>query len=85
MTDSKLALAHRMLTAARSETWLEAVLPFLIEERAIANDLMASQTDPLQLMRYAGAVQALTSLIKMEERAKAVVDASLNEKLKKIS
>jgi hypothetical protein len=73
-SSKKLALAHRMLEAAASPVWRDVLLPYIEQERLIQIDLMASQTEALQLMRYAGAVQALKNLSELEARARQVIE-----------
>jgi len=82
-TSKKLALAHRMLEASHSEVWQNAIFPYLERETQLQADLMASMTDALQLMRYAGAFQALRSLMRLEEKAKEVIEKAADAKLKK--
>lgn len=79
MKSDKLALAHRMIEAADSPLWRETILPYLERERLLQIEMMASMTDALQLMRYAGAVQAIGSLIDMKVRAEQLVRAEQNK------
>ncbi len=82
MSDKKRVLASRLLEAVRSPMWEETVLPYLEGERAAMIELMASLTDALQLMRYAGSIQTLNSLIHLEKRAKEVLE---QEEIRKTS
>jgi hypothetical protein len=82
-TAKRVALAHNLLSMAQSETWQTVILPYLQGERDVMIETMASMTDSLQLMRYAGSVQTLTSLIGLEGRAKQVIAAGLEQKLEK--
>ena len=81
----KLKLAHRMLEAAATPVWREVILPYIERERVLQIDLMASQTDALQLMRYAGAVQAMKSLIELVSCARQVIEQEQEKKLGKFS
>jgi len=82
-TSKKLALAHRMLEAAASPVWRDVILPYIEQERVLQIDLMAAQTEALQLMRYAGAVQALKNLSELEARARQVIEQESSRKLEK--
>lgn len=73
MKSDKLALARRMIEVAESQMWTETILPYLEQERLLQIEVMASMTDALQLMRYAGAIQALGSLIEMKRRAEQLI------------
>ena len=81
----KLELAHRMLAATQSEVWLDTILPYLKGEMEMNAELMAFQTEPLQLMRYAGAMQALRSIILVDQQSKKVIDESMKKTLKEFS
>lgn len=82
-TETQLALAHRLLEVAQSEVWRTVIVPYLEQERALIIELMASQTDSLQLMRYAGSVQTFQSLINLESQARRVISSGLDKKLEK--
>lgn len=68
-----------MIEAADNPLWKETILPYLERERLLQIEMMASMTDALQLMRYAGAVQAIGSLIDMKARAEQLVRAEQNK------
>lgn len=76
-----LALAHRLLEVTRSEQWRTVLLPYLEKERDVIVEMMASQTDALQLMRYAGSVQTFHRLLNLESQAKEVIERESSKKL----
>ena len=66
----RLALAHRLLDGMPQEFWQQCLLPYLIDERDRIVNLMADCTDAFQMARYAGSMQTLTSLIRLEQRCR---------------
>lgn len=76
-----LALAHQLREVAQSEAWNQVVVPFLRQERDMMIEMMASMTDSLQLMRYAGSIQTFHQLLNMDSRAKEVIDRESEKKL----
>jgi hypothetical protein len=46
---------------------------------------MASLTDSLQLMRYAGSVQTLNSMLRLESRCQEIIRQGIDEKLEKFN
>jgi len=78
----RLALAHRLLEVVQSEQWQKIVVPYLKDEQTVLIENMASQTEPLQLMRYAGSMQTFASLIHLEAKCKQVIEGSMERKLK---
>ena len=81
----RIALARDLLTVTQSEAWTKVILPYLQGERDVMIETMASMTDSLQLMRYAGSVQTLTSLLNLENRAKTVIAKGVEEKMEKFN
>lgn len=81
IVESKSSLATRMLEAAESDVWKNVILPYLEQERALQIENMASQTDAMQLMRYAGAAQAIGNLMRMEFQARQVLEAEMKKQV----
>lgn len=79
----RLALAHDLLSMTQTDSWRSIILPYLQGERDVMIETMASMTDSLQLMRYAGSVQTLTSLIGLESRCQHVITQGIDQKLEK--
>lgn len=73
------ALARSVLEACKSEEWRRVFRPYIERERDNAIKAMAGLTDPLQLMRYAGAMQALNSLMEMDDKAKTLITESIEK------
>jgi hypothetical protein len=71
-------LARQMIEASESRVWQKVILPYLERERNLQIENMASQTDAMQLMRYAGAAQALGSLMRMGDQARLVLKQEMN-------
>lgn len=67
-------LARSILEATRSSAWRDVIHPYLERERLNQIEMMASMTDSLQLMRYAGAIQAIGSLMNMDRQAKKILE-----------
>lgn len=76
-----LALAHRLREVTQSEVWNQVMVPYLQQEMAVIIEMMASMTDALQLMRYAGSVQTFHGLLNLESRAKEVIERESEKKL----
>ncbi len=81
MSAAKLKLAGDILSFCQSEWWANVLKPFIEGERQVQIEIMASQTDAMQLMRCAGAAQALGGLLRMEEQAKALVQQEMKKKV----
>lgn len=80
----QIALAHQLLRVTQSEDWKTIILPYFSGEREVMIEAMASMTDALQLMRYAGSVQTLSNAVMgLETQCKRVIDAGIEEKLGK--
>ena len=78
----RIELSHRLIDACQSEVWRTVFLPYLEGEMRIEIENLASYTDPLQLMRSAGAIQAIRKVIETEDAARRLVDSKLDKKLK---
>jgi hypothetical protein len=78
----RLALAHRLMEVVKSEMWVNIVVPYLKDEQTVLIENMASQTESLQLMRYAGSMQTLNSMIHLEAKCKQVIEGNMERKLK---
>lgn len=76
-----LALAHRLREVTQTEAWNQVMVPFLQQERDVIIEMMASMTDALQLMRYAGSIQTFHQLLNLETRSKEVIDRESEKKL----
>lgn len=74
-------LAHKLYDACQSEVWRTVFLPYFEGEQRVEIENMASHTDPLQLMRSAGAVQALRKVMETESTAKRVIEDRTEKKL----
>lgn len=79
----RLALAHRMAELTSSALWREIAVPYFEEEQKVNIENMASLTDPMQLMRYAGAVQTFHALIHLEQQVRSVIESTTEKKLSK--
>jgi hypothetical protein len=77
----RIDLAHRLVDACQSEVWRTVFLPYLEGEMRIEIENLTSHTDPLQLMRSAGAIQAVRRVIETEDTARRLVESKLNKKL----
>lgn len=77
----RAALAHRLVDACQSEVWRDVLLPYFEGEYRIEIENMTSHTDPLQLMRSAGAVQALRKVTETEIAARRIIDERTEKKL----
>lgn len=77
--NNRAILARKMLAASETDVWRETILPYLEQERAIQIENMASQTDPMQLMRYAGAAQAIGNLMKLESQARQFLESEMKK------
>lgn len=77
----RLALAHDLLEMTQTASWRSIILPYLQGERDVMIETMASMTDALQLMRYAGSVQTLNSLIGLESRCQQVITKGVDQKI----
>ncbi len=80
----QLELAHRLMEVVQSEAWKTVIVPYFESERAVMIEMMASMTDSLQLMRYAGSIQTLTNaVLGLEAQVKRVIEANMEKKMKK--
>jgi hypothetical protein len=77
----RLALAHRLLEVVQSEAWQRVMVPYLEDEKSVMVEAMASQTEALQLMRYAGSVQTFHKLIHLEQQVKNVIAEGAEKKM----
>lgn len=73
----RLELARKIIQVAESNLWKEVLLPYIEQERQLQIENMASQTDAMQLMRYAGAAQALGNLLRMESQARTLIELEM--------
>jgi len=81
----RVELGHRLLQATQGDDWKNVIRPYIEGERDLQQELILSQVDAMQVMRYAGAVQALSSLLNLEVRAKQAVEEAQTHELKRFS
>jgi hypothetical protein len=79
----RLALAHQLLDVCRSEAWQKVIVPYFEGEQRVLIANMASQTEALQLMRYAGSLQTFQSLIQLESTVRNLISTASEGKLAK--
>jgi hypothetical protein len=81
----QIALAHKLLEVIQTPEWQSVMLPYFTDERDVMIETMASLTDSLQLMRYAGSVQTLNSMLRLESRCRQIIEQGIDEKLEKFN
>lgn len=78
----RLDMAHRLIEACARPDWQEIFKPYFDNEYRIEIENLASYTDPMHIVRSAGAIQALRRVTDTESQARRFVDAKLDKKLK---